>query len=609
LALLRSKALPEYQSPQNETPTSRLLLVFLATFVVLILFQPLLKKFLPQPQPQQQQTQQQPAPQNSNPAPNNAAVSTTPPAPAKPAKGKAKAAPAETPAKQATTESESVIESDLYKVTFTNRGGQVKSWILKKYDNDKRQPLDLVLGSAAQQYGYPLSLYTYDENLRKKLNSALWVVNQSGHDITFEYSDADVTARKTVRFDDSYVAKVDFEVTQHGQPVQAYPAWPSGFGDDTTTTSFAVQRVDYHPLTSMSRKWWGGSNEVERLDIKHVSGGNTVRVPFFWAGVSDQYFAAIFLPDDPNSAVLVTLRNPLQIPRDLNHPNPNENFTVDVLGSAVGNVNGRTSLRLFAGPKNVQILQATHATPVAGIQETPDLSTALDLGMFSFIVKPLFLWLRWTHNHWVSNWGWDIVILTIVINIALLPLRLSSMKSALKTAKIQPLMNAIREKYKKYEMRDPRRQEMNQEIAALMKEHGVNPAGGCLPLLIQFPFLIAFYTMLGNTTELRHAPWFYIQDLSSADPHHIMPVLIILSTFVVQRMTPQGGMDPQQQKMMNLMMPVMLGVISWNLSAGLCLYWVVGNIVAMLMQMGLNRSDLGRQQREMAAKRARKASK
>jgi YidC/Oxa1 family membrane protein insertase len=167
-------------------------------------------------------------------------------------------------------------------------------------------------------------------------------------------------------------------------------------------------------------------------------------------------------------------------------------------------------------------------------------------------------------------------------------------------------MNAIREKYKKYEMRDPRRQEMNQESAALMKEHGVNPAGGCLPLLIQFPFLIAFYTMLGNTTELRHASFFYIHDLSSPDPYHILPILIILSTFSVQRMTPQGGMDPQQQKMMNLMMPVMLGVISWNLSAGLCVYWVVGNVVAMLMQMGLNRTELGRQQREMAAKRARK---
>ena len=599
--------MPEYQSPQNETPTGRLLLVFLATFIVLILFQPLLKKFGPQPQPpQQQQTQPaQSSQQSSTPAP--ATTPSTPAAPAAVSKSKGKSAPvAPVTTKQASAESETVIESDLYKVTFTNVGAQVKSWILKKYDNDKREPLDLVHEIAAKQLGYPLSLYTYDENLRKKLNSALWVVNQTGRDVTFEYADADVMAKKTIHFDDTYVAKVEVEVTQRGQSVAAYPAWPSSFGDETTANSYAVQRVDYHPLTPISRKWWGGQNPVERLDIKHVSGGNTVKTPFFWAGVSDQYFGAIFLPDDPQNAALVTLHSSLQVPRDLNKPNPNETITVPILGAAVGGTNGRTSLKLFAGPKNVEVLQSMHATPVQGFEETPDLSTILDLGMFGFIVKPLFLWLRWTHEHWVANWGWDILILTVIINIALLPLRLSSMKSALKTAKIQPQMQSIREKYKKYDMRDPRRQEMNQEIAALMKEHGVNPAGGCLPLLIQFPFLIAFYTMLGNLTELRHASWFYIRDLSSADPYHILPVLIIISTFAVQRMTPQGGMDPQQQKMMNLMMPVMLGVISWNLSSGLCLYWVMGNVVAMLMQMALNRSDLGRQQREMAAKRARK---
>ncbi len=600
--------MPEYQSPQNETPTGRLLLVFLATFVVLILFQPLLKKFglQPQPQPQPQQQQQvqtapQPAPVTQPPAVAAA------PAAVSVAKRKGKAAEVAAPAKQADAEAETVIESDLYKVTFTNRGGDVKSWILKKYNDDKGHPLDLVHSVAAPQYGHPMSLFTYDQNLRKKLDSVLYVVSQNGRDITFEYSDADVSVRKTLRFDDTYVAKVDVEVTEHGQPVIAFPSWPAGFGDETTLASYAIQRIDFHPLTPISRKWWGGKNEVERLEIKKVSGGNTIKIPFYWAGVSDQYFAAVFLPDDPNNASLVTLRNPLQLPKDPNKPDPNDTTHVDVLGAAVGSSVGHTSLRLFAGPKNVQILQTTHATSVAGETEPPpDLSTLLDLGMFSFIVKPLFMWLRWTHDHWVGNWGWSIVILTVIINLALLPLRLSSMKSALKTARIQPQMQSIRDKYKKYDMRDPRRQEMNQEIAALMKEHGVNPAGGCLPLLIQFPFLIAFYTMLGNTTELRHAPWFYIKDLSSADPYHILPFLIIISTFMVQRMTPQGGMDPQQQKMMNLMMPVMLGVISWNLSAGLCLYWVVGNVVAMIMQMALNRSDLGRQQREMAAKRARK---
>lgn len=598
--------MPDYKAPNQETPIGRLLLVFGLTFVILLLFQPLLKKFGPQtpPKTEQQQTQKAQqsaqAPEVQAPAPQPAQLSA---APVAKQKGGKQAAAVNT--KQAASESKTVVESDLYKVTFTNRGAQVKSWILKKFADDKGQPLDLVHTIAAKEYGYPLSLFAYDENLRKTLNSALYVADREGNKLTFEYAEGGLDVKKVVTFDDTYVARVEVLVTQNGAPVQAFPSWPSGFGDQTVPASYAAARIDYHPLHP-GKKWYGGTKDVERLDVKHVSGGNTIRDPFYWAGPTDQYFSAVFLPDDPNNSVLVTLHHPVQVPKDLNRPDPNQTITVDVLGAAVGHTTGHTSLRLFAGPKNMEILKAVHATPVANLGEPPDLSTLVDLGMFSFIAKPLFAWLRWTHDHMVANWGWSIVILTICINLALLPLRLTSMKSALKTAKIQPQMNAIRDKYKKYEMRDPRRQEMNQEIAALMKEHGVNPAGGCLPLLIQFPFLIAFYTMLGNTTELRHAVWFYIKDLSSPDPYHVLPVLIGITTFMVQKMTPQGGMDPQQQKMMNLMMPVMLLVISWNLSSGLCLYWVVGNLVAMLMQMGLNQTELGREQRAIAAKRAAK---
>ena len=238
--------------------------------------------------------------------------------------------------------------------------------------------------------------------------------------------------------------------------------------------------------------------------------------------------------------------------------------------------------------------------------ETPDLRGMLDFGFFSPIARPLFLWLRWTHLHWVSNWGWAIIVLTVIINLVLFPLRLTSMKSALRMQKVQPQVNAIKKKYEKYSLRDPRRQEMNQEISALFKQEGVNPAGGCLPMLIQFPFLIAFYTMLGVAIELRQANWFWIKDLSAADPYHILPIGIILSTLFVQKMTPQAGMDPAQQKMMTFFMPVMLGVISWSLSSGLGLYWVVGNLIAIIQQFFMNRTSLGQEMRVEAEKRARK---
>ena len=574
------------------------MLVFLSFFLILVISQFFLKKYAPPPQKPAPSTQSEQAPAS---AAGPATVS-------KPSTPTAATNAAATKAAQA--EAENVVESDLYKVTFTNRGAEVKSWVLKKYDDDKGHPLDLVHPIAAPQDGYPLSLFTYDENLRKKLNSALWVASQDGKTLTFEYADAQVSARKLVKFDESYVAHVDVEVTQNGQRVAAYPAWPAGFGDQTVPGSYAVSKIEFHPIQPMSRTWYGGSKAVERLDIKHVSGGNTLRVPMYWGGTDNQYFAAIFLPDDPTNASLVTFRNKVKVPKDLNKPNPNDTIDVDVLGAAAGSITGHTSTRLFAGPKNLQILQTTRAVPVAGSDETPDLGTLLDLGMFSIIAKPLFIWLRWTHDHWVANWGWSIIILTIIINLALLPLRLSSMKSALKTAKIQPQIKAIRDRYKHIGLRDPKRaeanQKINQETAALMKEHGVNPVGGCLPMLIQFPFLIAFYTMLGNTTELRHATFFYLKDLSAPDPYRALPILIGITTFVVQKMTPQGGMDPQQQKMMNLMMPAMLLFISLNLSSGLGLYWVVGNLVAMAMQWGLNHSELGKEQRAIAAKRARK---
>ena len=154
----------------------------------------------------------------------------------------------------------------------------------------------------------------------------------------------------------------------------------------------------------------------------------------------------------------------------------------------------------------------------------PDLRQLVDFGWLGLIARPLFLWLKWTYDHIVPNWGWAIVIQTLIINLALLPLRISSMKSALKMQKLQPQMNSIKEKYKKYSMRDPRKQEMNQEIAALYKEGRRESAGGCLPLIIQMPFLFAYYRMLGVALDLRHAHWLWIKDLSSPDPYYILPI-------------------------------------------------------------------------------------
>jgi len=569
----------------------RLLLVFALTFLIIMLVQPLLKKYMPQPQapPAQQQTQAQPQaapPPGATPA---AAISpANPPAPA--------AAPG---TKAASAETETVIESDLCRVVFTNRGAQVKSWVLKKYDDEKGQPLDLVNKAAAEKYGFPLSLFTYDEAQRNRLNTALYAASASGTlnapaQVTFEYAEQGWSVRKTFSFEHTYVLRSETSVLYNGNAVAAYPAWPSGFGDQFNAASFAAARIDTQ-----------FNNNIERTAYKKVSSGATLHGSYDWAAVVNQYFAAVFIPDNAQDVAVVTLRNSLDIPKDPQKLN-SETVRVEVLGAAVGSWRGTAVQRIYVGPKDLRTLESTPVPTITGADA--DLRGLVNFGWFGIIARPLFVWLKWIHGY-VPNWGWAIVVQTLIITLALLPLRISSMKSALKMQKIQPQMNAIKEKYKKYGMRDPRRQEMNTEIGELMKREGVNPVGGCLPLIIQMPFLIAYYRMLGEMIDLRHAHWLWITDLSAKDPWLILPILMVGSMVLTQRMTPQTGMDPAQQRMMNVMMPLMMGFIFFNLAAGLNLYYAESNLIMIAQQAIMNRTSLGREMRELAEKRARKKDK
>ena len=596
--------MPDFQNPnpQQQDPDAqkRLLIAFVLTFVVIMLMQPLLKKYGPQPAATPAAEQKQQA-TPATPSPESPAATAQPAAP------KGAVAP-----KQASAEAETVVENDLYKITFTNRGAQVKSWILKKYlDQPGGKPLDLI-NPAAAKFGYPLSLWTYDAGLRDRLSSALYVASASGTlnapaSITFEYSDGNLVVRKSFSFDHSYVVKVEATVTQGGQPVRAFPAWPAGFGDTINLPGYAAQKIEYQ-----------SADKITRVEPKKVSGGGTVNGPLHWAGASDQYFAAVFLPDEPEAAELVTLHNELEIPKNPEKPVATELQKVPVLGAAVGNIHGDSRQRIFVGPKALDALDSVHAALTKSERSAvgpggeggfhgPDLTGLVDFGrFFGFIAKPLFLWLKWTHDHWVANWGWSILILTIIITVATLPLRISSMKSTMKMAKVQPQIKAIQEKYKKYKFNDPRKQDMNKEMSELYKREGVNPVGGCLPMVIQLPFLIAFYSMLGVAIELRHAPWLWIRDLSGPDPLYLLPIIITVSMFVVQKMTPQAGMDPVQAKMMSFMMPVFIGYISLNLASGLGVYWAASNLLQIVQQWVLNQTEFGKQMREAQIKRASK---
>jgi len=577
--------MPEYKSPQSEPGMDKnILLIFLLMAIAIFGAQLYMRKYAPQA-PQQQKSSAQPTQQAIQPgAPSSQPASAEIAQPAKPAKGKSVAPQAATTV-QATSESETIVENDLYRITFTNRGAQVKSWVLKKFNNDNGKPLDLVNANAAAKYGYPLSLWTYDDGLRNTLNSALYVPStaatalQAPAQIQFDYANNGLTVRKTFHFDHSYVVSVNTSVFLNGDPKWAFPAWPSGFGDEMSLSGYASAELEYQV-----------NDNTERINVKKVSGGNTLRGRYNWIGASSQYFGAVFIPDSADNVVAVTLNNSIDLVTDSSKPN--ETKPVDVPGVAVGRP-GNTTERLFAGPKALAVLESVSVPSISGAAK--DLRSMINFGWFGPIARPLFLWLRWT-NQYIHNWGWSVVLQTIIITIALVPLRFYQLKSALKMQRVQPQMKAIQEKYKKYSMRDPRKQEMNKEIGELYKREGVNPVGGCLPMLMQLPFLYAYYRMLSTAIDLRQAHWLWIHDLSSADPWYLLPITMAVSMFVLQ-------------KMMNLMMPVMMGVFFFKLPAGLNLYYALSNVIMIGQTWLMNRTELGREMREIAAKRARKKDK
>jgi YidC/Oxa1 family membrane protein insertase len=585
--------LTEYRNPQNEPGTDkRMLLALLLVFVVLGVMQYFMPK--PQtPQPDKGQQQQQPSAQ---PQP---ATAQTPVAASTVAKHAPTPPAIKVPVKTATAEAESVLENDFYRITFTNRGAAVKSWILKKYKDNAGKPFDMVNQTVALQLGYPLSFFTFDKELETKLNEALYLGGAESSSpagaLTYEYADGDVTARKTFRPGKDNLLNVETEVFRNGQRVQSFPRWPSGLGDQIAPVSFSGSKIDWQQEGTIERK--APSSGGFLSSKKWIVGGQTLAGPFDWAATADQYFAVAFLPDNPKDTALVTLNSQAEVAKNPDKPADGKD-KANVIGLAFGNTNSPTRVRVFAGQKAVDLLESIQSHPGG-----PDLRGIYDFGTFSFIARPLFLWLNWTFIHWIHNWGWAIAFLTLVITMALLPLRIASMKSSLRMQKIQPQMKAIQEKYKRYSLTDPRRADMQKEMQALYKKEGVNPVGGCFPLLLQMPFLFAFYSMLNNAIELRQAGWLWISDLSSPDPWHILPIIIIVAMFVQQKSAPQGGIDPAQQKILAFMGPIMFGAFSWGMPAGLSIYLALSTLLGYAQQTVINRSELGQQVRKTIEKR------
>jgi YidC/Oxa1 family membrane protein insertase len=610
--------LPEIRNPNLQTQGSggggsggdmRSTMGFALLLLVVLLGYQYFFKTKPETTPTATQPQsqvQQPAGQQAGAVPNQPGQAESVSAPVQ--------ASAVTPAIAAALETETTVENEQYKIVFTNRGAQVKHWILKKYFDTAGKPLDMVQAQAAARFGLPISFFTYEPALTEQLNQALYQVSVVGAqpsatglvlapaELTFHYAAGGLEVAKSFRFDSSYVVGVEAEVKRNGAPVRALVEWPAGLGD---MEEFLPSSLTRSQAFTPSYFAWSLDGKQDYEAAAKVGGNATLEQPYAYAAITDLYFAAAFLPDAPERTTVVTLHNAMDLPGDLSDPN-SQKKPAQVLGLAMGDTGGFTRLRLFAGPKALDVLASIHATGADGKPAGQSLEPLIQFGWLTVIAKPLYLALRFLYEHGIPNWGWAIIIVTVIFNLLMLPTRLMMMKSSLKMMRIQPKVDALKKRYAHLKMNDPKRAEMNTEMMALYKTENVNMYGGCLPLLIQMPLFFAYYKVLANVIELRQAHWYWLTDLSMPDPWHILPAIIIVSMFLVQFLTPSPGMDPNQRRMMAIMMPVIFGFSMWHFASGLALYWGTGNLINMGIQIAINESKMGKEMHEIAAKRALK---
>jgi YidC/Oxa1 family membrane protein insertase len=553
------------QPPKNEMSMEmRLLLAFLLMGAVMFVTPYFFKAVAPPPPPTK--TAQNPTKEGtaSQTTPPEKTVATPPAAEAPPVIAVASIAGA-TPQQPLPA---FVIDTDLFRVTFSNQGATVRSWTLKdkKFIGNDGKPLNLVNTAAGLEF--PFSLHFPNQKPAANVNWTYYkqTSDPDGLGVTYEYSDGHATVRKVFRFQkNSYLSMVSTEAAIDGQPVPHMIEWRGGFGDLTVPGASSSQRTLYFDVTA---------NKLVEQNAKAAkngpvtSGGN-----YSFAGLADTYFAAVFLNEGASGMQQTTFSDTLHTPYE-SQPQP---FSGVAVSDGTAN-----RFELFVGPKDVDLLRRIN----------PKLEQVVDFGWMSILAKPLFLIVNTVNDHLVHNFGWAIVLVTIAINFVLLPLKLANMKSMRKMQALKPQVDIINEKYKNVGMRDPRASDKQQEIMDLYKKHGANPMGGCVPMLIQIPFFFAFYKVFTVSVEMRGASWLWVSDLSQ--PEHlairILPVIMTASSFFMQKMTPQAGGDPNQQKMM-MFMPLIFGFMFYNFPSGLVLYYLTSNLVGMAQQWFFNHTQ------------------
>jgi YidC/Oxa1 family membrane protein insertase len=469
------------------------------------------------------------------------------------------------------------VDTPLMRVVFSTEGARATTWQLKNYRLANGEPVDLVAPLATKNAsGGTLTVWLDAEAL-----FGVFEVDKDRIDIfepgsaaalTFKYvTNTGVQIQKQLTFHaDRYDVDVDMvlrNLAEDGVPVQPRLAWGPGLRNSTDKSVTTIQ-----PPTL----WIDGKRVQE--DLSTLTGERTIDGKLSWVALQDMYFTAALLPKDQSLTAFIA-------------KGAEEQGVVGLLGSRQTLSPGaERSIRaqVYAGPRDLDILRSVGQ----------DLDQLIDLGWFDFLARPA-LWLLKFFYHYTGNYGIAIILITILQKIAFHPLTHKSMKSMQAMQAIQPKVQAIQERYKN----NP--QKKQEEMMALYRKHGVNPMGGCLPMLAQIPIFIALYNALSSSVEMWQARFLWIRDLTQPDSlftitlwgghavsANLLALLMGVSMWVQQKMTPTVG-DPRQAAIMLWTMPVVFTFMFWGFPSGLVLYWFVNNILQVGQQWLINRPKAG----------------
>ena len=450
------------------------------------------------------------------------------------------------------------VDTELFRAKFTNRGGVLKSWELKRYTTATDQgPVPVQLVYVGGRFKGPLSLVTTDQSVTSDLGSALYQVTQD----IYRLDSAHPIGHLTFRYHDTQRnMDVEKELTfHHGSYVVDIATRTQGLTtplDVTLGTNFGIVEWGEGFIGLM-----GSASLVDDKVLKETPDGEAERKgEVKWSAIQDKYFISVLMPQKAASALAKKEGDKL-VSAGVRFPAPTSGSTL--------------AMQLYAGPKEYDILKGLNA----GLEDT------IDFGWFVFgswalvkaVAKPIFYVLRFLYE-FTHNYGVTIILLTMLIKLMFVPLQYKSYKSMKQMQVIQPKVLAIQNKFK------DDRERLNKELIKLYKDHRVNPVGGCLPMVLQMPVFVALFNILYMTIDLRQAPFMlWIKDLSVQDPYYVLPIIMGATMVIQQKITPTT-MDPTQAKIM-LFLPVFMTFLFVNFPAGLVLYWLTNNTLTITQQV------------------------